>query len=341
MTVPTASDTERRLLEEAGLWCVRLADDALTPEDYDAFDAWLSTSPAHRRAFDDTVRSWHGVEEIGIQPEIIALRQEALEDFSKANRRRWTKRLPMPRWALALAASLLAALLGLALWVQMMPTRYETGIGERRITRLEDGSRLSLDADTLVKVRFTDERRELQLLRGRAKFDVAKDPLRPFTVTAANKMVVAVGTQFSVELLQRKVHVVLFEGQVAVLAKPEAAEAPQPLKLAEEEPAALVPGTELVAAVSDKAAHVQPADPARALSWETGLISFTDEPLASAVERMNRYSQDKLYVGNAAAAQTTVNGLFVGGDTEAFIEGVTGVLPVRLVVQNGRRTFVR
>src|SRR3546814_17339617 len=42
-------------------------------------------------------------------------------------------------------------------------------------------------------------------------------PLRPFSVAAAGKIVVATGTEFSVELLGRETRVILYEGHVAVL----------------------------------------------------------------------------------------------------------------------------
>src|SRR3546814_18739257 len=82
---------------------------------------------------------------------------------------------------------------------------YQTEVGERRVALLDDQSRLSLDADSLVEVDMSDRQRELTLVRGRAKFDVAKDPLRTFTVVAGDKMVVATGTSFSVEMVGKAV----------------------------------------------------------------------------------------------------------------------------------------
>src|SRR3546814_16920388 len=82
---------------------------------------------------------------------------------------------------------------------------------------LDDDSRLSLDANTRVRVKYSRAGRQLWLEEGRARFEVAKDPLRPFSVAAAGKIVVATGTEFSVELLGREPPVILYEGHVAVL----------------------------------------------------------------------------------------------------------------------------
>src|SRR3546814_3322622 len=82
---------------------------------------------------------------------------------------------------------------------------------------LDDDSRLSLDANTRVRVKYSRAGRQLWLEEGRARFEVAKDPLRPFSVAAAGKIVVETGTEFSVELLGRETRVILYEGHVAVL----------------------------------------------------------------------------------------------------------------------------
>src|SRR3546814_14684556 len=62
-----------------------------------------------------------------------------------------------------------------------------------------------------------------------------KDPLRPFSVAAAGKIVVATGTEFSVELLGRETRVILYEGHVAVLNGSAATR--DTLKLFDEKPA--------------------------------------------------------------------------------------------------------
>lgn len=333
------------ILEEAGLWCIRMADGSMTDEGQAAFAAWLSQSEHHRLAFEDVVRTWHGIDEISSQPDIVAFRAEALDSFGAINRRRWSGRFSGYRTIFAVAASLIMMLLAYGIYAQFAFASYVTATGERRVIALDDGSRVSLDADTTVRVRYGGSRRELQLVHGRAKFEVAKDPLRPFTVTAANRMVIATGTEFSVELLGSKVHVILYEGRVAVMndlgkrlgaAAPNASGAERRIS-----DSALIPGRELVADVATDRTKIVQADPALTLTWEAGMLSFADEPLQSAVERMNRYSNQKMAVGTAAAANTPVNGVYSAGNSAAFIEGITSVAPLRIEDRSGVKTFVR
>ena len=313
MTGSVSATDEGMRLEEAGLWCARLADGLMSREEQRGFEAWLDADPRNRAAFDRAAAAWQAFEAVGVSPELIVMRSQALEGFGRANRRRW-RRSGASRWnGLAAAAGLLVCLLVGALWMSTAPRAYGTGVGERRMVALADGSELSLDADTRVEVRYRKDRRELWLRKGRAKFAVAKDPLRPFTVAAAGKVVVATGTEFSVELLRKQMRVVLYEGSVAVAPATSGRRShllPQALSsragLPEGGPVAapevLTPGRELIVALEVPRQTVVRAEPVRSLAGEGGQLIFDDEPLASAVERVNRYSQEKLSVADATAA---------------------------------------
>lgn len=327
------------LLEAAAFWCFRLADGTMSAEDQAAFENWLAQSAACRRAFDDTARAWRGIDEIRTQQSLLDLRAAALADLGAANRKRWSSPRSLWRPLIAMAASLLVAVLGYGVYSYSAFTTYLTHTGERRLILLDDGSRLSLDADTSVKVRYTHARRELQLVHGRAKFNVAKDSFRPFTVTAGRRIVVATGTEFSVELLARQMHVILYEGLVNVVTPPARQAAGGSLGMALE--TALVPGRELIANLANDQLRVQPSSLGDTLSWESGFITFADEPLGSAVERINRYTAAKFAIGDAETGHLLVSGVYPTGNTESFVEGITGVLPVRIELRNGVRTFVR
>jgi transmembrane sensor len=303
-------------LEAAAAWCLRLSEGELTPAEQARLETWLCADAGNRAAFEDTVGVWVGVEEAGVQPDVIVLRRSALAALHR-------KRRPFGDWMRVAAAALAAIMVAGAggTWLSQRPQTIETGIGERRVVALADGSRVSLDGATVVQVRYRRDRRALTLLHGRAKFDVAKDTARPFTVAAADKTVRATGTKFSVEMLQNRVRVVLYEGHVVVR---EGAKAVVPLD----------PGQELADA------RITPADPVRSLAWEGGQLVFVDEPLASVVERVNRYAPRKLRIGDLAAGQVRVDAVFAAGDTEAFVEGVTGVLPVRAVDEGETITLV-
>jgi transmembrane sensor len=70
------------------------------------------------------------------------------------------------------------------------------------------------------------------------------------------------------------------------------------------------------------------ADLGRSLAWEGGELVFNDEPLVRALERVNRYAETPVTLGDPAAGQVRVSGVFNAGDTAAFVEGVTAAFPL-------------
>lgn len=327
-----ANDPAPDRLDQAGEWCVRLGDGDLSASDRARFEVWLDEDPANRQAFEQTVGVWQRFGEPSAAPEVIALRSEALEALRLANQRRWTLSRGRPlRWIAGIAAAVLAFILPLGLWYASLPDVYQTGVGERRVAMLGDGSRVSLDAATKLEVKLAGGRRELVLDAGRAKFDVARDALRPFTVRAGEEIVVATGTSFSVELVGGNAHVVLYQGHVSVIDAAQKAreqsDGPRNFAAAQVE---LQPGKELIAPLAGGAPMIVPADFEKSLSWENGQLTFIDEPLDTAVARVNRYSQKKVELADASLGQLKVNGVYNAGDIEAFAVGIAAVLPVRI-----------
>jgi transmembrane sensor len=234
------------------------------------------------------------------------------------------------RWPSVAATAVAVVVLGVLLTMQYGVQTLETGIAERRIVRLEDGSQLSLDALSRVEIRLAQHHRDLRLIFGRVRFDVAKDPLRPFNVTAGDKIVVALGTSFSVELLQKQMRLVLYEGRVEVLQNRN------DRSQAITGPRELTSGRELWSTLGRVDATVMAADIPRSQSWESGQLTFVDEPLPFAVERINRYSQTKIVIADAAAAAIHVNGVFNAGDVSAFIEGLKSFSSIDVTQERGR-----
>ncbi len=337
------------VVDQATAWCLRLAEGRLAPQIQVVFDTWLAADPEHVRAFDDVVRTWQALENTHRSPELIEMRRRALDRFRRGHAQLWRTQ-PSRRWVpLAAAACLVLASLGGWLWSRYVPEMYQTGSGERRVVALEDGSKISLDAQSRVDVRYSSGHRELWLRQGRARFQVAHDSLRPFSVRASDKVVVATGTQFSVELLSSQVHVILYQGSVDVLSPRDGALQPVRWRPEPDMPVGagerqiLPPRRELVLAAAGSAAltaSVRPADPVRSLSWESGQLVFNEETLASAVERMNRDVDKPLYLGEGPVGQIRISGTFLAGDMAAFLEGVTGIFPVRVDRNHGREVLV-
>jgi transmembrane sensor len=320
-------------LEEATQWCMRLAEKTLSVGEGKRLQAWIDENPSNATALDQVIATWHAIETHAVAPELIALRREALAEGSRAQQWRAARLLLRPRPVSAFAAILLSAVLGIGYLWTTRSSVLQTDVGERRVTSLTDGSRVSLDASTHLKVEFTPDQRRVLLESGRAKFDVAKNALRPFSVEAGNKTIVAVGTSFSVELLHREVRVILYEGHITVLDKQQTAatQTAAPADIAATSTGlTLAPGQILVAADGRPSMEISNSDTARSLSWEGGMLAFDDEPMALAVERVNRYAKRKIEIADPAVSVMKISGLFAAGDIDAFLDGITTAFPVKV-----------
>ena len=100
-------------------------------------------------------------------------------------------------------------------WQQTTVIKVTTGLGEQHSEVLPDHSVVELNTQSEIRVGFTAAERRVELVRGEAFFDVAKDPARPFIVVTDLATAKAVGTRFSVYRALSGTIVTVAEGRVA------------------------------------------------------------------------------------------------------------------------------
>jgi len=328
--------------DAAAAWCIRLETGGrLSPDEEAALQSWLQSDHDGEADLTSCLDVWDALGDYSDVPEMIAFRADALNQMRRANRHWWQGRIHPPRFAHAVVASAMAILLVLGTWyvTHSVPENLATGTGERRAVMLADGSRVSLDARSQVTVALSGGQRRLVLDEGRAKFDVSHDSNRPFTVQVGKHIVVATGTSFSTELLNGKLHVILYDGRVVIVdgKMPD----PRTLLSLRNDPKnraiVLKPGDEFVGD-ANRAGGVVQTNPPRSLSWEHGVLDFTDEPLSDAVAQLNRYSDDVITVRMGKAAAIRINGVFDAGKSRPFLEAISDVYPVT-ITRRGEHQF--
>lgn len=330
MTIGTddAPAVTDEMLEAAMLWRHRIDSGEWSVDDDAGFEIWLQADERHALAYKEIRELCGFIDQNAASPELIGARKEVLASVHRRASRRWTgpAMVLRPPTRRAIAAALVAGVLGAAgTWALVeRGDIYQTKRGERRAILLDDGSVLSLDAMSKVAVRYTKADRRLTLERGQARFDVAHDPSRPFSVAAGDRQIIATGTAFNVDMLAPEVRVTLIEGRVIVLQQGRgAAQTARKSKSV-----SLSAGQSLVAKEDGGAAKVASADLAQATAWQQGQLVFNNEPLAQAVQRINRYASQKVSVADETVGAITVSGTFNAGDVDAFVEAVNSFLPV-------------
>ena len=289
------------------------------------FADWLECDPANRRAYEEVTRSWEISALASADPTVVAMRSDALM------LRPQKQREYAPLWGtLATAATVLLGLTGIyvtnpgLVHQAMRPgpspdhMLLHTGVGQQATATLQDGTSVTLNTDSTLEVDYSALRRDVRLISGQALFKVVHNASRPFVVTAGNRQVIDVGTEFEVELQGQKVSVALLEGRVQVQPLATSArdrEAPtQPVAI-------LAPGEQLIAGAEGDVT-VKPADVEQLVSWKSGRIRFNDTPLSDAVAEMNRYNHTPIVLADPSLSDIRITGSFRAGQSWPFAEAV-------------------
>jgi transmembrane sensor len=191
---------------------------------------------------------------------------------------------------------------------------------------LPDGSTVDLKDGTDMEIVFTPAVRAITLRHGTARFQVAKNPRRPFVVTAGDITVQAVGTAFCVDLQSKSVEVIVTEGRVSVeQATAHLSNATQRVgSLA----AALVGTGERVVvdsqpgAIQPRAFAVAPIaaeDLAEKLTWLNPRLEFTGTPLEMVVMTFNQHNRRQLVLEDPDLRVLQLSGILRSDNIPALL----------------------
>jgi ferric-dicitrate binding protein FerR (iron transport regulator) len=382
---PPKPKLNRQILDEASDWFVDFRVGDIDSTARERFDLWLRQSPEHIRAYMEIANTYvalpalNPTRKVDVQQLIAYARSEGNvvpfeytsrpnQPLSRAARLDGESRVeggapnshPSPRrrssrrFAVAAAASLLVATA--ATWFVSQRNTYATGIGERRSITLADGSTIDLNARSKIRIRFSKDERDVELLEGQALFGVAHDVSRPFIVSAGNTAVRAVGTQFDVYRKRSGTTVTVVEGRVAVYpsssprpaqpsSTPAAAEGggpsldPQHSALRAFSSAQPIPsvlhqrsekegppaGEVFVSAGEQVTVTERPlpapkqANVAAATAWTQHQLVFDASPLSDVVDGFNRYNTRQIVIEERALDDFHVSGVYSSTDPASLI----------------------
>ena len=296
----------------AASWVAREDRARLDPLRQAELGAWLNADPRHRGAYVRAQAVFLHAQRVralgpGFRPPAEQLRSRARQ------------------WWLALAAA--AAVLALALGLRpMLPgndsREFATGRGEVLRMTLPDGSLLTLNSDSRLRLHYQENERKLVLLQGEALVDVVRNPMRPFVVRTGKTDVVAVGTSFSVRRGQGEAFEVLVNEGVVDIRQPEPWQ--EPLR---------VRANFSVVSPNGSDVRIEPLEQEkvlRRLAWREGLLAFEGDTLADAALEFARYSDLRILIDDPAVASRRVVGVYSANDPEGFAKAVADSFGLRV-----------
>ncbi len=328
------------IAQAAAEWVVR-RDRGLSAAEQRALTEWEHADERHRAELRRIDSAWTGLEAIRAEPDLTAMADEIVARARAGRSRR--------RWMTSVSAALAAAAalaIGFDGWRRFEPpaeTRpaivsESVRVLDSSLRRLDlpDGSVAELNGTSRIEVSFTAAERRVRLVEGEAHFIVAKNPERPFYVSAGSVTVRAVGTAFNVRLASAAIEVLVTEGKVQLehaappshMAGASAATGEPPAPAAAVPPAAPAPLIAGQRAIVDRAqAAAAPAvainDIGRAeidemLGWQTTRLVFSNTPLEEVVAGFNQFNRHQLTIGDPKLRGRTLTGVLRADNLEGF-----------------------
>lgn len=310
-------------IEEAAQWFVRMSNQPISTDIQQSFQAWLKQSPMHEQAYQQTTQLWNDLK--------TPAREAAKSGWHRKRERQSFSLRQFAKWGSVTAAAVIV-MTSAALWrdaglIQRAFADYAVAPGTYSELTLSDGSRVYLDGDSAINTDFSEAERNVELIRGRAWFDVTRNENRPFNVTGGTASVHVLGTAFAVELEPEVTKVTVERGLVAVHSKGKS----DTVRLEAGDSAAVT---------KDRIEQIRDGDAEARLAWRRGLIMMNQTPLKSVVQELGKYTGGRIILSNKELEDLPVSGVFQAQDPDAVFDALRSTLNLTVVRVPGLMTII-
>ncbi|MCA4960821.1 FecR family protein [Pseudomonas sp. Y24-6] len=310
--------------EQAIDWMVKLRADTPDAALQTRFNAWLAMDPAHLQA-------WTQLQDrLGASFNTVRALDRRLPGQASEARQILLQPQGSRRDALRVIAGL--GLLGGSLWLcartplgDSLLADLSTGRGQRQAFDLADGSRLNLNANSAVDLRFDDQQRLVVLRHGELVIQVAPDPQRPLRVRTAQGQVQALGTRFLVAQEQDVTRVVVLQHSVQ-LRLPDGT-----TRDLQEGQSALLATGRITPTAGDQRGRAD---------WLVGRLNVLDEPLEQVVEALRPYQRGLIRIA-PQVRHLRVQGVFPLDDPARTLAALAETLPIQVDSYSPWLTLIR
>ncbi|HEX8544576.1 MAG TPA: FecR family protein [Pseudomonas sp.] len=313
MSVHSLAEVPDAVLDQAVGWLVRVESDAQDLQVLEACQRWRQADTLHETAWQALQKSNAAFQGLTALPGTVAL-----DTLERLHNGRHSRRQAIKLLGAGLVVS------GFGGWSlrdsNFAPwgADYATGVGERRLFVLDDGTRLQLNTASAVDVQFTAQRRLITLRQGEIFIDTGKDSAAPggrrsFWVSSRHAQLQAIGTAFAVRDGQHDTRLRVEDGVVAIHGNGE--------------PILVAAGEEyLINARDGQRVEVSTLN---ASAWARGQLVARRMRMCDLTAELERYRHGWLRC-DPAIAELEVSGVFQLDDIDRALSALSDSLPVRI-----------
>ncbi|HQN65846.1 MAG TPA: FecR domain-containing protein [Methylophilus sp.] len=319
-------DNPEKLGETAARWFIRMQHITEGSPEHKRFLDWVSTSPAHQAEYASIAELWQQLDSTKDLDNIISAMQQ--KTFLDKVARKKTIKNTLASIGVFISCGLLAAisLQQYQTWQAqpVMQLARTNPIGSISSQVLEDGTNVTLNANSQMQVTFYRHQRRVLLKQGEAVFEVAKDKQRPFVVETGTAKITVLGTRFAINKLSRLVRVSVDHGSVEVESDTGASMILHDGQVAEIQPR--------------EAPQTIQRNAADAFGFTQGQLVFDKADIYEIAETLSRYRQQPLIAqGNNKARITAVINI---NNSEQFLQSLPSIAQVK-VTHQARQTVIQ
>ncbi|HWV12725.1 MAG TPA: FecR domain-containing protein [Sphingobium sp.] len=308
------SNSREEIEAEAARLLARLNSNP-TPQDEAEICAWIEADPSHAIAYARAEAAWEAAERLKSAAAEVNL-PPIVEVVTEEQQRRLSRNIMIVA-GVAVILFILAAIVTIRTFTDV--DHHETRVGQIRTISLRDGSRLHLNSDSAVDVRFTSNGRKVRLLKGEAAIEVAADSQRDFDVEARSAIIRARDAVLNLRLRPSLMELMVTKGTAIVSCGNR-----PPRQVAAGNGAVLQPR-------SFALTRLDPSVIRQRTAWRRQLVQLQGETIEQAAGEFNRYREAPILIGDARVSALRVGGEFHIGDSGKFLSLLQARLPIRAV----------
>jgi transmembrane sensor len=333
INVPDRGPSDRADIEaEVRAWVIQIDGGPPKDEEIRELHSWLRRSPFHKQAFSRAASLCNNLDELSSLFSAESEQRTKTAATPVTNRHFRSSRSRLAMISVLLVIGLLT---GIKVHIFVPQLRqhngfvaeYETAIGEIQAVALPDGSSVRLNTDSVMSVSYSKEARAVRLAEGEAYFVVAHDSDKPFVVVVGRFAVQAVGTAFSVHVIDEGVDLTVTDGRIEVTSLREPVSWTAALDLERIRDAAsrvsLVAGQHVIFNERNDqlelVQRIEPQEIEKKLSWRDGMLIFDNDSLEDVVSELNRYTPIKIVISDASIRNLRFGGYFRAGDIASIM----------------------
>lgn len=299
-------------------WLMRVSDPGAGADVHAACLRWRALDPAHDAAFIAAQRFW--------QRDELALALEYGLRAPKPRGRPQSQSWPRRLWPFGLAMAAVLALAILAGGAYLLPQVRQFGswaLADQRAplhamasVRLDDGSRVTLDAGAAFDISYSGTERRLVLRRGTIVVDATPDAARPMVVETAAARVTVLGTRFLVARGLQSDRIDVQAGRVAV-------------RGSSGEEVRLTAGQRVTVDAAGPGT-IAAMDPNSVADFAAGWRSFEGAPLQTVLDEIGRYRLAPVLLMDGSLAAMPVTARLQVSEPERAIGALLASMPLRM-----------